>query len=494
MESIDSPQNPTPRLKVVPPNQIKPPTSSSAAQKLPIPAQLPTQPTTPLETTLPTSHGGGSGGSGGSSKIQNAFNKIPHSLIMVGSIAAVLIGIGLIPWEYNINGNGKVEPDSNEEENISLPAGHFLERLYQESQFRKGETIATTIDLQQEDKLRELRQNIIDAQAQKNTAEKELDVARRQLQEAEANLNIAENNVIKSYGKINSSSTLTLVDQEIEIKLRERDNLRHDLQEQQAIRNQWQGLIKDGALGPLHPQVMSTESEIRRLSGQLNVVEVQISQAESKRVVTQDQLIEKNQEDSDQTQKENLAFSTSQERFSQAAQRVRDSEERLKQLQTREKELLADQEKQTTHVAPFNGVADFTDVKKYRNQRLTEPVKIRFYNPDNMLVRIKVTQLDYCRINEGMDVSFTPYGKKEMMGKVELKATGAEMEQGNPNAVLYSVWVRVNSTDGDQKITLDNDMMGKTSIKVGSERIYKIVGGEIYKLFNPLQSSFSYCE
>ncbi|NJL89435.1 MAG: hypothetical protein HC916_06245 [Coleofasciculaceae cyanobacterium SM2_1_6] len=494
MESIDSPQNPTPRLKVVPPNQIKPTTSSPAASKLPIPAQLPTQPITQPETTLPISHGGGSGGSGGSQTMQGNAKKIPHTLIMVGTIAAVLIGIGLIPWEYNINGNGKVEPDSNEEENISLPAGHFLERLYQESQFRKGETIATTIDLQQEDKLREIRQNIIDAQAQKNTAEKELDVARRQLQEAEANVNIAESRVVKSRDKINSSSALTLVDREIEIKLRERDNLLNELQVQQRDQVRWEKLIADGVLGFASPQVMNTDSEIRRLTSRLNTVEGEFLQVQSKRIVTQDQLIEDSQEEIDRSQKENFAFSTSKERFNQAIQRVRDTEARLQQLQTREKELLTDQEKQTTHVAPFDGVADFTDVKKYRNQRLTEPVKIRFYNPENMLVRIKVTQLDYCRINEGMPVSFIPYGKEEVMGTVESKATKGEPEVGNPNTLLFSVWVRINSSDGDQKITLDNDMMGKTSIKVGSERIYQIVGGEIYKLFNPLQSSFSYCE
>lgn len=489
-ESIDSPKNPAPRLKVVPPNQIKPPTSSPAAQKLPVPAQLPTQP----ETTLPIPQNGGSGGDGGSSKTQNVLNKIPHSLIMVGSIAAFLIGLGLIPWEHNINSNGKVEPDSNEEENINLPTGHFLERLYQNPQFSKGETIATTIDLQQEDKLREIKQNIIDASAQKNAAEKELDVARRQFQEAEANLNIAENNTARSREKINTSPALTLADREIEIKLRERDNLINELQVQQRDQAHWQELIDDKVLGFASPQVRTTDSEIRRLTSQLNVIEVQILQAEGKRVVAQDQLIEENQENSDRTQKENLAVSTSEERFNQAIQRVRDSEERLKQLQTREKELLADQEKQTTHVAPFDGVADFTDVKKYRNQRLTEPVKIRFYNPDNMLVRINVTQLDHCRINEGMPVSFTPYGKEEVMGTVESKATKGEPEVGNPNALLFSVWVRINSSNDNQKVTLDNDMMGKASIKIGSERIYKIVGGEIYKLFNPLQSSFTYCK
>jgi len=489
-ESIDSPKNPVPRLKVVPPHQIKPTINPPAAQKLPIPAQLPTQP----ETTLPISNGGGSGGSGGSQTIKDTAKKIPHTLIMVGSIAAVLIGIGLIPWEYNINGNGKVEPDSNEEENITLPTGHFLERLYQNPQFRKGETIATTIDLQQEDKLREIKQNITEATGQKNTTEKELEVARRQLQEAEVSLNIAESRTIQSRGRIDISSNLTLADREIEIKLREKDNLFNELQIQQRDQSRWQKLIADGVLGFASPQVMNTDSEIRRLTSRLNTIEGEFLQAQSKRVVTQDQLIEKNQEDSDRSQKEILAVSTSKERLNQSIQRVRDSEDRLKQLQIREKQLLADQEKQTTHVAPFDGVADFTDVKRYRSQRLIEPVKIRFYNPENMLVRIKVTQLDYCRINEEMPVSFTPYGKEEVMGIVELKATKGEPEVGNPNALLFSVWVRINGSNDNQKITLDNDMMGKTSIKIGSERIYKIVGGEIYKLFNPLQSSFTYCE
>jgi len=459
----DSRPAPTPKLKVVPPSQLKP-----------IEESVP-PPLTPKA-------------------LDNNGKKRHHTLIMVGTIVAALVGISLIELADNINGNGKVEPDSNEEENIALPAGHFLERLHQKSQFRKGETVATTIDLQQEDKLREIKQTITDANAQKNNAEKELEVARRQLQEAEVNLNVAENNATKSRKNIDSTANLTLVDREIEVKLRERDNLRYELQQQQGFRNVWQGLIEEGAMGVLSSQVMNTDSEIRRLTSQLSIVEGQILQAESKRVVTKDQLIDKNQEDSDRSQKEILAVSTSKEKFNQAIQRVRDSEDRLKQLLTREKELLAAQEKQTTHLAPFDGVADFTDIKKYRNQRLAEPVKIRFYNPENMMVRIKVTQLDYCRVKEGMDVSFTPYGKKEIMGKVELKAIRGDSEPGNPNAVLFSVWVRVNSSDGNQKVTLDNDMIGKTSIKIGSERIYKIVGGEIYKLFNPLQSSFSYCE
>ena len=144
-----------PKLKVVPPNQIKPPTEPTPP--------IPTSPASPSPTNTITP--------------SNDGRKSYHTWIMVGTIAAVVVGIGFIPWNHTVSRPSTIEPNPEQSKTSPLSPGHTLKELNPTSEVKAGDTIAITTDPQNEEKLIKTEQSIISTEASRKLIQGELNIA-----------------------------------------------------------------------------------------------------------------------------------------------------------------------------------------------------------------------------------------------------------------------------------------------------------------------------
>ena len=493
-ESIDSPKNPAPRLKVVPPNQIKPTINPPAAQKLPIPAQLPTQP----ETTLPISNGGGSGGSGGSPTIKDTAKKIPHTLIMVGSIAAIIIGISMIEIDQKIKGTGAVEPNPSQDKTLSISTGNILEKLVESNNnyFSVNETIAFTTDPQQEERLRQIKQEITDSQESKEIAQKDFQVAISQLQQAEIVHQINLGRADRSRMNSSDAASIDVYRKDIATKQVSQRNLQEQLVARTNTLIKFRKLQSQGLIGSEDERLLEYEKEVQELQGSISILDTEIMQAQAREQQERERLENTAEDDIGIALEKNQALNVAQQEVDQARQKIQKLDKQIQQLQQEERTLIQDKDRFSSHKAPFGGIADLKQARQYLGQKLTEPLKIRVYNPDNMLVKVKIPQVDFCHIKPGMKVSFIPEGMPEMLGQVSFLDNNGEPDLIDPNKRLFAAWVNIERYKDSNLplLKLQKDAQGSVTITTQVKQpIHRVVSGEIYKIFQPTRSVLNYC-
>lgn len=459
---------PAPKLKVVPPSQIP-----SAEPRMPIPS-APTM-TPPAAQSPATSTDG---------------RKSHHTWIMVGTILVAVVGIGLIPWDQTVSGIATVEPHPDQDQTISLPQGHILSTLNNpnNNQVQDGVPIAVTIDPQYEERLRKAKQEINEAEENRKIAQNDLEIAISHLQRTEASRQMAITILEQSRANVDRGTSVFISEQEVAVKRQEQEGARRDLNAQEAELAKFQAAIQAGAVSESHPQVLSVKGEIRRLTTRLQTLDVEISQAQAKTILEGSQLQDRLGKDLSSFAEQNAGVDTASQEVQQARQKISKFDRQIQQLRKDEQTLQTEKKQQTTYPVPFSGIADFREAQKYIGQKLPRAIDIRVYNPQNTLIKVKVSQLDYEHIKAKQVVSFIPEGKKEVIGSVEPLNVQQEKEPDthDPSKRLVTVWVAVN----DPQVSLEKDLAGNATITIKKRHIYNIVGGEIYRLIPPIRWIF----
>ncbi len=479
-ESIDSPKNPAPRLKVVPPNQIKPLTSSPAAQKLPVPAQLPTQP----EATLPIPQNGGSGGDGGSSKTQNVLNKIPHSLIMVGSIAAVLAVIGMYPLNYSIkpiSAAAEPNPDPTKVRKLSAHQGSIVKEISETRELKKGDVVISTVDPQQEEKFRKIENDISDAQSQKRSAQEEESTKRRELEQANSGYRSAVNSLEQSQRALAISPIMAVHEAKINKLRQEQSSLGAQLASKQGILAKYKELESEGGMGRI--PVINIEIEVSQIEGRISSLEAEMLQVEAEKSVAVEQLLKRVQEDSDRVTEKGAAQDTAEQELNRSSQKVREFDIKINQLE-KEKAYQKDQKEAQTLLAPFDGVAELKEIQGYLDQKLPKSIDVFYYSPNDMMAKLEVDQIDHCQLQKVENVTFVPNGGIEYKGKIYRIENEIKVNPNNPSQRSATVWIKLDNPNSE----LTMGMTGQAALNLGQEQIYKIVWRELYKLVAPFQS------
>lgn len=457
-----------PKLKVVPPSQIP-----SAEPRIPIPS-APTMVPPAAQSPAPSTDG----------------RKPHHTWIMVGTILVAVVGISFLPWDRTVSGVATVEPHPDQDQTISLPQGHILATLNNpnNNQVQYDVPIAVTIDPQYEERLRKAKQEISDAEENRKIAQNDLQISISNLQRMEASRQMSITVLEQSRANVDRGTSVFINEQEVAVKRQEQEGARSDLNAQEAELAKFQSAIREGAVSESHPQVLSIKSEIRRLTTRIQTLNTEISQAQAKASLEGSQLQDRLGKDLSSFAEQNAGVDTANQEVQQARQKISKFDRQIQQLRKDEQTLQAEKKQQTTYPVPFSGVADFRDAQKYIGQKLPKAIDIRVYNPNNMLIKVKVSQLDYEHIKAKQVVSFIPEGKKEVIGSVEPLKVQQEKEPDNhdPSKRLVTVWVAVN----DPQVSLEKDLAGNATITVKKQHIYNIVGAEIYRLVPPIRWIF----
>ena len=462
---------PAPKLKVVPPNQIP-----STEPRIPIPPAPPTVPPV-AQSAAPSADD----------------RKPSHTWIMVGTILVAVVGIGFIPWDQTVSGVATVEPHPDQDKAISLPQGHILSTLNNpnNNQVKADDVIAETIDPQYEERLRKAKQEINDAEENRKIAQNDLQIAISHLQRMEANRQMAITVLEQSRANVDRGTSVFINEQEAAAKRQEQEGARRELDAQAAELAKFQLAIREGAVSESHPQVLSIKSEMRRLTTRIQTLDVEIVQAQAKASLEGSQLQDRLGKDLSSFAEQNAGVDTANQEVQQARQKIAKLDRQIQQLKKDEQTLQAEKKQQTEYPVPFTGVADFREAQKYIGQKLPKSIDIRVYNPNNTLIKVQVSQLDYEHIKAKQVVRFIPEGKKEVIGNVEPLKLQQEKEPdphnpNDPSKRLVTVWVAVQDT----QVSLEKDLAGNATITIKKQHIYNIVGGEIYRLVPPIRWLF----
>lgn len=457
-----------PKLKVVPPNQIKPPTEPTPP--------IPTTPASPSPTNTITP--------------SNDGRKSYHTWIMVGTILVAVVGMGFIPWDQTVFGVATVEPNPDQDQTISLPQGHILEKLNNpnNNQVQDGVPVAVTIDPQYEERLRKAKQEINEAEGNRKIAQGDLDVAITHLQRMEASRQISLTVLQQSRANVERGTSVFINEQEVASKRQQQEGARRELNAQEMELANFQFPIQQGAVSPSEQRVLNIKSEIRRLSTQIQTLDADVAQAQAKAILEGSQLRDRVDKDLSSFAEQNAGVDTANQELQQAKQKISKLDRQIQQLKKDEQILQEEKNKQTIYPAYFTGVADFREAQRYIGQKLPKAIDIKVHNPNNMLLKVKVSQLDYQYIKEKQVVSFLPEGKEEVIGQLEPLKMQQEKEPDihDPSKRLVTVWAAVN----DPQAALEKDIAGNATITIKKQRIYNIVGGEVYKLVPPFRPIF----
>jgi hypothetical protein len=464
-----------PKLKVVPPTQLKPPSESV------IP--IPTSPVaaSPSNMTTPRDDG----------------RKSYHTWIMVGTIAVAVAGIGFIPWDHKISRPSSIEPNPEEFQIVPLSPNHILKSLGNITEVKTGEAIAVTDDPQYDEKLRKIAQEIANAQESEKLAQQGLQFAIRQAEEAKASRQTAIIRFDQSRRNVDRSTTVMINEQDVVAKQAERDGAIAELRQKEQHRaTNVQAAIDAGAASTSEEKVMNLDSNTQQLRARLSVLNAQISQAQAKTNLESDRLGDNSQEEYSRLTEKDTAVDSATQRVNQAQQEIFKINSQLQGFKREEQILKQERDQQTIYKAEFTGVADFTEAQKYVGKKLAKSIEIAVYNPQNMLGKILVSDAEYNeiktyqsdpRLNQHpLNVTFTLENGKEIKGKVQLVNLQSEgkPDVNHPDKHLHEVWLTFNDPQEFKK-----GMTGNATIMMREERIYNIVGREVSNImpfFKPI--------
>ena len=451
---------PASKLKVFPPNQIKSPTESTT----PV-AQLPTNVTNP----------------------SNDGRKSYHTWIMVGTILVAMTGIGFIPWNHTVSRPSTIEPNPEQSKISPLSLGHTLKELNPTTEVKAGDTIAITTDPQNEEKLIKTAQNIISTEDNRKLIQGELNIANSQLQKAEANLRTAITISEQSRRNVLGSPSIIVIEKEIEARQIEQNSLTAQLRNKETSLAAWTKRINDGLIGYEYPQVVEVRNQIDDLNTRISPLNAQIEQAKARREALIIELGDRAEKDLVNLAEPNAAVVIAEREVQQVIQKGVNIDRQLQEYKQEKKFLEQVKAQETIHKAEFNGVADFTEAQKYLGKKLTKPIDIVVYNPQNMLAKIMVSDAERQVIQEKQPITFTLENGKEIKGKVQLLSLQSEgqIDPNNPTKRLHEVWIAFDDFQEFKK-----GMTGHTVVMIQEERIYNIVGREVSNVMPFLKPFF----
>ena len=454
-----------PKLKVVPPNQIKPPTEPTPP--------IPTSPASPSPTNTITP--------------SNDGRKSYHTWIMVGTIAAAVLGTTFIPWVPTVSASGTLEPKNISL--ISIPPNQVPKDWPNNttSQFKEGQTIATTKDLQYEEKIREINQSISNVEAEKKSAQESYEFAKKQLQEAETTLQIALSRLNQSRSKLNNAPSIMVIEEEMAVKQAQLNGAENNLRDAVERQAQVQVLINTDPSQRFNKEVVAIYNEVRELTTRKNILIAEISQSSARENVEKDRLRDNSQEDYYRLTEKNAAVDSANQKVRQAEQEVNKVENSIKELRKRNQSLEVENKEQTNYVAPFDGVAEFKELQQpIIGQKLNKSSEIIYYDHRSMMFKAMISELEYTKyIKDNQNVVITFVGGKEVTGIVIPRGEQPERKiDSDPSKQMVAVWIAF-----DKPQVLERGISGKVVITIGQEgdRIYNVIGNEIYKLITPLQ-------
>ena len=466
---------PAPKLKVVPPNQIKPPTELTSPSTTPV-AQLPTNIVNP----------------------SNDGRKSYHTWIMVGTILVAVLGISFLPWNRKISRASTIEPNPEEFQIVPLSPNHILKSLGNPTEVKAGEEIAVTDDPQYDEKLRKIAQDISNAQESEKLAQQGLQFAIRQAEEAKASRQTAIIRVDQIHKNVERSTTVMINEQDVVARQAERDSTITKLKKKEEHRaTNVHAAIAAGAVSASEEKVMNLDTEIEDLRARLNVLNAQISQAQAKTNLESDRLRDNSQEEYSRLIEKDTAVDSANQRVSQAQQEIWKINSQLQGFKKEEQILKQEKDQQTAYKAEFTGVADLTEAQKYLGKKLNKLIEIVVYNPKNMLGKMLVSDAEYNEIKNyqndpilnknPLNVIFTLENGKEIKGEVQLVSLQSEgkPDTNHPDKRLHEVWITFKDPQEFKK-----GMTGNATVMMREERIYNIVGREVSNVMPFLKPFF----
>ena len=463
-----------PKLKVVPPNQIKPPTEPTPP--------IPTSPASPSPTNTITP--------------SNDGRKSYHTWIMVGTILVAVVGMGFIPWDRKISRPSSIEPNPEEFQNAPLPIGYTLKNLNPTTEVKAGDTIAITSDPQSEEKLIKVEQNIISTEANRKLTEGELRIANSQLERVQANLRTAITISEQSRRNVLNSPSILVIEREIEATQMEQNSLMARLRNKEDSLAAWTKRINDGIIGYEYPQVVEVRNQIDDLNTRISPLNAKIEQARAKREALIVELGDKAEKDLVNLAELNAAVVIAEREVQQVIQKGINIDRQLQEYKQEKKFLEQVKAQETIHKAEFNGVADFTEAQKYIGKKLNKTIDIVVYNPQNMLGKMLVSDAEYNEIRmhqqtnsslPPLNVTFTLENGKEIKGKLQLVSLQSEgkPDVNHPDKRLHEVWLTFDDPQEFKK-----GMTGNATIMMREERIHNIVGREVSNVMPFLKPPF----
>jgi hypothetical protein len=467
----DSRSAPTPKLKVVPPSQLKPIEEPS----------LPPPP--PIKPKALNNDSNG--------------KKHHHMLIMVGTIVVAVVGISFISWSHKISRASSIEPNPEEFQAISLSPNHILKSLGN-IEVKTGEEIAVTDDPQYDEKLRKIAQEISNTLESEKLAQQGLQFAIRQAEEAKASRQTAITRLDQSLKNVERGTSVIINEQDVVAKQAERDGAIADLSKKEQHRaTNVQAAINAGAASASEEKVMALDTNIQQLKDKINVLNAQISQAQLKSNLERDRVGDNSQEEYSRLTEKDTAVDSANQRVNQAQQEIFKINSQLQGLKREEQILKQEKDQQTTYKAEFTGVADLTEARKYVGKKLNKLIEIVVYNPQNMLGKMLASDAEYNEIKNyqndsilnknPLKITFTLENGKEIKGTVQPVSLQSEgkPDVNPPDKRLHEVWIAFDDPQEFKK-----GMTGNATIMMREERIYNIVGREVSNIMPFLRPIF----
>ena len=220
----------------------------------------------------------------------------------------------------------------------------------------------------------------------------------------------------------------------------------------------------------------------------ISPLNAQIEQARARREALIVELGDRAEKDLVNLAEPNAAVAIAEREVQQVIQKGTNIDRQLQEYKQEKNFLEQVKAQETIHKAEFNGVADFTEAQKYLGKKLTKPIDIIVYNPQNMLAKIMVSDAERQVIQKKQPVTFTLENGKEIKGKVQRLSLQSEgqIDPNNPTKRLHEVWITFNDPQEFKK-----GMTGHAVIMIQEERIYNIVGREVSNIM-PFFKPFFY--
>jgi multidrug efflux pump subunit AcrA (membrane-fusion protein) len=448
--------SPRPDLKVVSP----PPSPTS-----------PTSPTSPAPSDSPSP----------------AF---PKRLAIAGAISLSLVGIGLIPLPDTVTGDATIHSTPKQRQVVTLPEPAIIRTLYvqQNDTVRVGQLLAELASPDLNQQLIEIDRKLAEAQAERATAQQQLNLARSKHSGIRTRANHQSARATRLHqelGQLNSGQAPPQIRQ-LQSEQTEKASQIQGLQGQLAIVEaqiaRYQELVTAGAmplaqLNDLQRQQISLTSQINTLQAQTQTLTEQIATTGK---TLQEEWSERQLPEVDEALS---SLDAIQQEIGVATALVQKWEYQLPLLEQQKQKLLERQDRLTLR-ANVAGVIITPDLDVMHGQRMAEGKEIlTIAGVSEPTAIVELSQSDASRIKVGMPVTFRLQDGDLQGFNAIVQDIPPIMAPENPQQVQQKAMVKVRVRFVGTPPAFTFGTQGYAHVQIGQLRLYQKVQRELLKLF-----------